>query len=56
MWLSARWAGAFTPLLVAWVMGLVGWRHAFEIFGCLGVVWPRCFSCGSATTRCRTPN
>ncbi len=39
MWLSARWAGAFTPLLVAWVMGLVGWRHAFEIFGCLGVVW-----------------
>jgi nitrate/nitrite transporter NarK len=39
MWLSARWAGAFTPPLVALVMGLVGWRHAFEIFGCLGVVW-----------------
>ena len=43
MWLSARWAGAFTPLLVAWVMGLVGWRHAFEIFGCLGVVWAVAF-------------
>jgi MFS family permease len=43
MWLSARWAGAFTPLLVAWVMGLVGWRHAFEIFGCLGVVWAALF-------------
>jgi ACS family glucarate transporter-like MFS transporter len=39
MWLSARWGGAFTPPLVALVMGLVGWRHAFEIFGCLGVVW-----------------
>jgi len=38
-WLSARWGGAFTPLLVAQVMGWVGWRHAFEIFGCLGVVW-----------------
>jgi MFS family permease len=39
MWLSARWGGAFTPPLVALVMRLVGWRHAFEIFGCLGVVW-----------------
>jgi predicted MFS family arabinose efflux permease len=39
MWLSARWGGAFTPPLVALVMQLVGWRHAFEIFGCLGVVW-----------------
>jgi MFS family permease len=43
MWLSARWAGAFTPPLVALVMGLVGWRHAFEIFGCLGVVWAALF-------------
>jgi MFS transporter, ACS family, glucarate transporter len=39
MWMSARWGGAFTPLLVTWVMNLVGWRHSFEIFGCLGVVW-----------------
>jgi ACS family glucarate transporter-like MFS transporter len=47
MWLSARWGGAFTPLLVALVMGWVspddrpehGWRHSFEIFGCIGVVW-----------------
>src|SRR5438477_1367691 len=39
MWMSARWGGAFTPPLVAWVMSRVGWRHAFEIFGCLGVVW-----------------
>jgi MFS family permease len=39
MWLSARWGGAFTPPLVAAVMAVVGWRHAFEIFGCLGVIW-----------------
>jgi ACS family glucarate transporter-like MFS transporter len=39
MWLAARWGGAFTPLLVAKVMGWVGWRHSFEIFGALGVVW-----------------
>ena len=38
-WLSARWGGAFTPPLVAIVMGFVGWRHSFEIFGALGVVW-----------------
>jgi ACS family glucarate transporter-like MFS transporter len=38
-WLSARWGGAFTPLLVAWVMNRVGWRHSFEIFGGLGVIW-----------------
>ena len=38
-WLSARWGGAFTPPLVALVMGFVGWRHSFEIFGAIGVVW-----------------
>jgi ACS family glucarate transporter-like MFS transporter len=38
-WLSARWGGAFTPPLVAVVMKYVGWRHAFEIFGGLGVIW-----------------
>lgn len=39
MWLSARWGGAFTPPLVALVMLHVGWRHSFEIFGSLGVIW-----------------
>src|SRR4051794_7055629 len=39
MWLSARWGGAFTPPLVALVMSYVGWRHGFEIFGGLGVIW-----------------
>jgi sugar phosphate permease len=39
MWLSARWGGAFTPVLVVMVFKLVSWRHAFEIFGLLGLVW-----------------
>jgi ACS family glucarate transporter-like MFS transporter len=39
MWLSARWGGAFTPPLVALVIAYVGWRHAFQIFGSLGVLW-----------------
>jgi MFS family permease len=39
MWMSARWGGAFTPLLVVWVFKLMSWRHAFEVFGGIGVVW-----------------
>ncbi len=39
MWMFARWGGAFTPLLVVWVLRYVSWRYAFGIFGALGVVW-----------------
>lgn len=39
MWMSARWGGAFTPLLVVWVLSIVSWRAAFGVFGVLGVVW-----------------
>jgi len=39
MWLSARWGGAFTPLLVAWVLSLMSWRWTFVVFGAVGVVW-----------------
>jgi MFS family permease len=39
MWLSARWGGAFTPLLVVWVLSLASWRWAFGIFGLIGVAW-----------------
>src|SRR4051812_12734407 len=39
MWLSARWGGAFTPLLVAWVLTFMSWRWAFVLFGGVGVVW-----------------
>ena len=39
LWLAARWGGAFTPLLVAWILDFISWRRAFELFGVLGVVW-----------------
>ena len=39
MWLSARWGGAFTPLLVVWVFSLMSWRRAFVLFGIIGIVW-----------------
>jgi len=38
-WLSARWGGAITPFLVMWVLGFMNWRHAFLMFGGLGVIW-----------------
>jgi MFS family permease len=43
MWMGARWGGAFTPLLVVWVMAFVNWRTAFLIFALLGVVWTAVF-------------
>ncbi len=39
MWLSARWGGAFTPLLVAWMLSFMEWRYTFLTFGMLGIVW-----------------
>ena len=30
LWLGARWAGAFTPVLVVKFLELVTWRQAFE--------------------------
>jgi MFS transporter, ACS family, glucarate transporter len=39
MWMSARWGGAFTPLLCALIFTVLPWRAAFLIFACLGVIW-----------------
>jgi ACS family glucarate transporter-like MFS transporter len=39
LWMSARWGGAFTPMLVFWVLKTMSWQHAFMTFGALGVVW-----------------
>ncbi len=39
MWLSARWGGAFSPLLVFSLLPYVSWRRAFEIFGGIGIIW-----------------
>ena len=37
IWLSARWGGAFTPILVAFLFQFLTWRQAFAAFGLLGV-------------------
>jgi nitrate/nitrite transporter NarK len=39
LWLAARWAGAFTPLLVLSVLRVVSWRVAFGLFGAIGILW-----------------
>jgi ACS family glucarate transporter-like MFS transporter len=39
VWLSARWGGAFTPLLLGMILEHVTWRRAFALFASLGVVW-----------------
>src|SRR5437899_9034383 len=28
LWLSARWGGAFTPIIVAYLLDYMSWRHA----------------------------
>jgi len=43
LWLSARWGGAVTPLLVVGVLSLVSWRTAFQIFAILGLLWAAVF-------------
>jgi MFS family permease len=44
LWLCARWGGAFTPLLASPIIVAFGWRHAFEAFGVLGVLWVIAFA------------
>ena len=39
MWMSARWGGAATPLLVFACLQYMSWRAAFAVFGLLGIVW-----------------
>jgi MFS transporter, ACS family, glucarate transporter len=40
LWMSARWGGAITPLLLVGVLRAVSnWRIAFGLFGLLGVIW-----------------
>jgi len=39
LWMSARWGGAFAPLVVTPVILWVGWRLAFVLFGSVGLIW-----------------
>jgi sugar phosphate permease len=43
LWMSARWGGAFTPLLVLVCLNFMHWRTSFMVFGVLGVVWAVAF-------------
>jgi MFS transporter, ACS family, glucarate transporter len=58
MWMSARWGGAFAPLLVAALMQFMSWRRVFEILGLIGVLWAVCFWrwCGDEPFRHPGPN
>jgi MFS family permease len=44
IWMSSRWGGAFTPLLIALLFQYMDWRLAFTVFACLGVIWTVAFS------------
>jgi ACS family glucarate transporter-like MFS transporter len=43
LWMSARWGGAATPLLVFFTLQYVHWRTAFLLFALLGVAWAAAF-------------
>jgi sugar phosphate permease len=43
LWTSARWAGAFTPLLVVWSLRYMSWRWSFVLFGSIGWIWALLF-------------
>jgi ACS family glucarate transporter-like MFS transporter len=44
IWMSSRWGGAFTPLLVVLLFQHMDWRLAFVAFGSLGVLWTIAFA------------
>jgi MFS transporter, ACS family, glucarate transporter len=39
VWLSARWGGAFTPLLVVFLLEFMSWRIMFVVLGSIGIGW-----------------
>jgi MFS family permease len=43
IWLSARWAGAFTPVAVAILFRYLDWRATFTALGLLGLLWAVAF-------------
>jgi MFS family permease len=43
IWLCARWAGAFTPILVAILFRFLSWRQTFAVLGVFGVAWAVAF-------------
>jgi len=43
MWTFSRGGGAVSPLLVVIMLGYMGWRETFGVFGTLGIVWAAFF-------------
>jgi MFS family permease len=39
IFMGTRMGGAITPPLVVMLMGAIGWRQAFFLFGAVGVIW-----------------
>lgn len=39
MWMGARVGGALAPPLAMLLIGFVGWRNSFLLFGVMGVIW-----------------
>lgn len=39
MWMGARSGGAFAPPIAVALIGWLGWRYAFVVFGLVGLVW-----------------
>jgi len=39
LWLSARWGGALTPMLVTALLSVMNWRRTFMTLGSVGLVW-----------------
>src|SRR5438552_861370 len=39
VFMGTRLGGAIAPPIVAWLMGSVGWRQSFFVFGAIGVIW-----------------
>jgi ACS family glucarate transporter-like MFS transporter len=39
IWLATRFTGAFTPLLVVWLISVLTWQRMFQVFGVIGVIW-----------------
>lgn len=39
MWMGARSGGALAPPIAVALIAWMGWRYAFAVFGCIGLVW-----------------
>jgi ACS family glucarate transporter-like MFS transporter len=39
MWMSARFGGAIAPPVATLLIGWLGWRVAFAVFGLVGAIW-----------------